>query len=82
MVGLIEKTTNRKITDSDKLIATKGADEIDLVNSGLEETMIFAYNQIRDIWKNTKGMQDLRTAAFVSAINKIAESYRALGIFP
>ncbi len=58
----------------------QGADEIDLVNSGLEETMIFAYGELREIAKRRD--TDLRTAAFVSAINKIAVLYEEMGIFP
>jgi glutamate dehydrogenase (NAD(P)+) len=57
-----------------------GASEEDLVNSGLEDTMAFAYEEIRAIRKE-KGI-DMRTAAFVSAINKIATSYEQMGIFP
>ena len=58
------------------------ADEIDLVNSGLEETMTGAYNQIREILKSDPKIPDLRTAAFLNAINKIATAYMELGIFP
>jgi len=57
-----------------------GASESDLVNSGLEDTMAFAYDEIRSI-REEKGI-DMRTAAFVSAINKIATSYEQMGIFP
>jgi glutamate dehydrogenase (NAD(P)+) len=57
-----------------------GADEIDLVNSGLEETMITAYNEIRDLSRRHR--TDLRTAAFINAIDKVAVSYLEMGIFP
>ncbi len=57
-----------------------GAGERDLVNSGLEDTMTHAYDEIRAIRKK-KGV-DMRTAAFVSAIDKIAGSYEQMGIFP
>ncbi|WP_022836009.1 Glu/Leu/Phe/Val family dehydrogenase [Salisaeta longa] len=57
-----------------------GASEQDLVNSGLEDTMAFAYDEIRII-REEKGV-DMRTAAFISAINKIAKSYADMGIFP
>ena len=57
-----------------------GASEEDLVNSGLEDTMAFAYDEIRAI-REEKSI-DMRTAAFVSAINKIATSYEQMGIFP
>jgi glutamate dehydrogenase (NAD(P)+) len=43
--------------------------------------MIAAYNEIRVIMKQKKA-PDLRTAAFISAIGKIATSYMELGIFP
>src|SRR5262249_32268423 len=64
LLGAIEKTTGEHITDEDRKNITKGADEVDLVNSGLEETMIAAYAQIRDIRSGVKGCPDLRTAAF------------------
>ncbi len=57
-----------------------GAGERDLVNSGLEDTMAHAYKEIRAIRKE-EGI-DMRTAAFMSAINKIAKSYKQMGIFP
>ena len=57
-----------------------GASERDLVNSGLEDTMAFAYDEIRVIREEKR--TDMRTAAFVSAINKIAKSYERMGIFP
>ncbi|MCH8905427.1 MAG: Glu/Leu/Phe/Val dehydrogenase [Bacteroidetes bacterium] len=78
----IEKLTNKGLSVREKMSITKGADEIDLVNSGLEETMVSAYNQIRDIWKKNKKIRDLRTAAYVCSLNKIATSYQLLGIFP
>lgn len=59
-----------------------GPDELDLVYSGLEETMIVAYDNIRETLLENKKIGDLRTAAFVTAIRKIVESYKLLGIFP
>ncbi len=82
LVSATEQGLGRKFPEKVRHILTKGPDELDLVNSGLEETMISAYQQIRDIWRRRKNVSDLRTAAFVSAIEKIALSYRELGIFP
>ena len=82
LVELIEKSVAKTLDAKSKSIILHGADEEDLVNSGLEETMIHAYNEIRDTWKKNKKIPDLRTAAFVVAIDKIANSYIALGIFP
>jgi len=82
LVELVERTTGKTINAKEKDFLTKGADEVDLVRSGLEETMITGYQQIRLVYKRKKAVQDLRTAAFVSALNKISSDYLALGIFP
>ncbi len=82
LVGLVERTVGREISDEEKRMIARGADEIDLVRSGLEETMINAYHQIRDVMVDKPKVTDLRTAAFVSAINKISSDYMSLGIFP
>jgi glutamate dehydrogenase (NAD(P)+) len=82
LIGAVEKITGKSLDAKQRKVLTHGADEIDLVRSGLEETMIFAYNEIREIRKNNKKIEDLRTAAFVSGIQKLGVSYQALGIFP
>ena len=60
----------------------RGASEEDLVISGLEETMITAYQEIRAVRQHLGGQADLRTTAFISSIDKIAHCYKDLGIFP
>lgn len=82
MVSAVEEITGKKLSARQFDSVVRGADEVDLVNSGLEETMIYAYAEIREIWKSKPEIEDLRTAAFVSAINKIAVAYGELGIFP
>lgn len=82
IMNAVERLTTRNISKDEKLLITRGADEIDLVNSGLEETMVTAYNQIFETWKKNKKIEDLRTAAFVTAINKISVAYVNMGIFP
>ena len=82
MVDLIERTTGKNVTNKERSFLTRGGDEIDLVRSGLEETMITAYGQIREIYKRRKKVEDLRTAAFINAINKVASDYTSLGVFP
>ena len=81
MVTSLENTTGKTLTDAEKAVLLHGADEEDLVNSGLDETMTTAFREIRE----TQGRfpkADLRCAAFISAIDKIAQSYMSLGIFP
>ena len=60
----------------------KGLDEEDLVRSGLEETMVTGYQEISEILKTHKSVNDFRTAAFVCAIQKVGLAYLELGVFP
>jgi glutamate dehydrogenase (NAD(P)+) len=78
----IEEYTGKKIPQDIRDQITHGADEADLVDSGLEETMITAFQQIREIARQHKLGMDLRTAAFINAIEKVAVSYNEMGIFP
>lgn len=82
IMNVIEKTTGKTVSNRDKSMIVRGADEVDLVRSGLEETMITAYKEIRDIKKRKKKLTNLREAAFLSALNKIASDYMQLGVFP
>jgi glutamate dehydrogenase (NAD(P)+) len=82
MLKTTEQATGRTCTDDERATMTKGPDEQDLVNSGLEETMISAFHDLLKTQRQTKGIPDLRIAAFVSAIHKVARSYMELGIFP
>ncbi|RYF93615.1 MAG: Glu/Leu/Phe/Val dehydrogenase, partial [Chitinophagaceae bacterium] len=72
----------KKIESGEKDEIIQGPDEIDLVRSGLEETMISATHEIIDCWKKNKAIPDMRTAAYVVAIDKVGTSYAELGIFP
>jgi len=55
-------------------------DELALVRSGLEDTMLEAYQRIRDIWRSRDDVPCLRTAAFVSAVSRIADYYRRFAL--
>jgi glutamate dehydrogenase (NAD(P)+) len=78
----IESATGHTFSDVERRQLVRGPDEEDLVNSGLEETMATAFRQIRAVHHANARIPDLRTAAFVAAIDKIAQSYLELGIFP
>ena len=60
--------------------AIQGGKEIDLVRSGLEDTMRNAYEVISKTWNSDKRIKDLRTAAMMVAIKRIAQSYSSMGI--
>lgn len=58
----------------------RGAGELELVRSGLDDTMRFAYQSMREVWHGRPEVTDLRTAAFIVAIERVAASYRAKGL--
>lgn len=78
----IEGLTGKSVSDTERKFIKHGPEEVDLVHSGLEETMITATREIMDIWKANPEIPDMRTAAYVCAINKVGTSYTELGIFP
>ena len=82
ILGQIEELSGKTVSEKERLFIMHGAEEVDLVHSGLEETMITATREIMQIWLSTPEIPDMRTAAYVSAINKVATSYAELGIFP
>ncbi len=82
LLSAVENATEQKFNQEMIKLYSRGADEQDLVRSGLEETMAGSYQEIRNIQLRLGGNIDLRTAAFVSAIDKIALCYAELGIFP
>ena len=74
--------TGKTFSEADRQSLVKVTDELAIVNSGLEDTMIVAYQEIREALRSQPEVGDLRTAAFVTAINKVAIVYEELGIFP
>jgi glutamate dehydrogenase (NAD(P)+) len=82
MVAATESLTGRRIPAATRQRLIQGGDEAELVHSGLETAMVQAYSEITDIFKRRPKVKDLRTAAFICAIDKVATTYRELGIFP
>ena len=82
ILNMNERFFKQSIDKKTKNAIIKGPKEIDLVNSGLEETMRDAFREIMELYKRKKGVNDLRTAAFALAIDKVATTYLQLGIFP
>ena len=58
----------------------RGADELELVRSGLDDTMRAAYQAMRTVWHGRDDVTDLRMAAYLVSIRKVADSYRAKGL--
>ncbi len=81
-VRALESLTGKRLSDDDRRMLIHGSDEQDIVNSGLEETMVVAYHAIRETYKQHPGLADLRAGAFRTAIDKIARLYMELGVYP
>src|SRR5450432_850169 len=82
ILGQMEELSGKKVSTKERDFIMHGADEADLVYSGLEETMITATREIMDSWKANPAVPDMRTAAYVVAINKVETSYAEVRIFP
>ena len=78
----IELATGKAFSDADRAVLVQVPDELSIVNSALEETMVVAYQEIRETLRRKPALQDLRTASFFNAIGKVAQAYLDLGIFP
>ncbi|NNK78809.1 MAG: glutamate dehydrogenase, partial [Litoreibacter sp.] len=58
----------------------EGAGEVELVRSGLDDTMRTAYQAMRNVWHARDDVEDLRTAGYLVSIDRVAASYRAKGL--
>ena len=82
MLSAIERATGVRLTSAQRASVVRGADELTVVNSGLEETMVVAYREIRATLQRHPDMGSLRIAAMSNAIEKVARAYLSLGVFP
>ena len=82
LLQAIELATGQTFSDTDRASLVQATDELSIVNSGLEDTMAAAYQEIREALRRQPALRDLRAAAFFTAINKIARTYLERGIFP
>jgi glutamate dehydrogenase (NAD(P)+) len=82
ILGQIEELTGKQVSKSAREFIVHGPEEVDLIHSGLEETMINATREIVACWNSNPNIPDMRTAAYVVAIDKVANAYNELGIFP
>jgi glutamate dehydrogenase (NAD(P)+) len=80
IIGLIEQAIGRPLPGRVATDFIEGSGELQHVRSGLKGTMKQAYEEIREVFHEHPRVDDLRTAAFVVALNKIARSYREMGL--
>ena len=80
LIDELENVSGQKLSDTFKQRYLHGAGELELVRSGLEDTMRGAYQDMRKVWHERADVHDLRTAAYLVSIGKVADSYRAKGL--
>jgi len=80
LVAALEKMTSNSFPAEMKDEFIKGAREIDLVRSGLEEKMKEGYYAIHETFHSDRKIKSFRMAAMVIAVRKVAEAYKYLGI--
>jgi glutamate dehydrogenase (NAD(P)+) len=81
IISALQSLTQKDVPEWMQKEIVKGADELDLVRSGLDDTMRHAYQELSETLQSNDKVKDFRTAAYVVAINKIARSYFDLGVY-
>jgi glutamate dehydrogenase (NAD(P)+) len=76
----LESVTGQQVPDWMRKEIVQGASELDLVRSGLDDTMRAGYREISEVMAQSDEIRDMRTAAYVIAVDKIARWYRMQGI--
>jgi glutamate dehydrogenase (NAD(P)+) len=82
LLEVVQKLTGKGLSEEEIRDYSSGPSEEDLVVSGLEETMVTSYQKIRQMRRAHRDEPDLRTAAFIVAIEMICGTYGDMGIFP
>ena len=80
LIDEMERMTGTSVSGNFKEQYLKGADELTLVRSGLDDTMRIAYQAMAEVWRSHPKVSDLRTAAYLVSIERVAGAYKALGL--
>ena len=81
IVHALENMTGKDVPDHIKANLGRGADEFDLVRSGLDDSMRQGMQEIIDTYNRNDKIEDYRTAAYVIALSKLSRSYLDIGVF-
>ena len=81
LISAMESLTDQTVPESMRNEIVRGADELDLVRSGLDDSMRNAYQELSETLHNNDKVEDFRTAAYVVAIDKISRSYFDIGVY-
>ncbi|MEM7242625.1 MAG: Glu/Leu/Phe/Val dehydrogenase dimerization domain-containing protein [Pseudomonadota bacterium] len=80
LISEIERLIGKPVSDTFKEDYFQGAGELELVRSGLDDTMRSAYQSMREVWHARADVDSLRTAAYLVAIERVASAYAAKGL--
>lgn len=80
LINEMERLTGKSVSAQFEEKYLQGADELALVRSGLEDTMRTAYQSMAEVWRARDDVEDLRTAAYLVSIQRVASSYQMLGL--
>jgi len=80
LVQEMERLVGKPVSDDFKAKFFQGAGELELVRSGLEDTMRTSYQSMQSVWRSRNDVDSLRTAAYLVSLDRIAGSYKALGL--
>ncbi len=80
LISELEGNLGQDLSPEFKQKYLHGADELELVRSGLDDSMRSAYHAMRQVWRDWKNVDDLRTAAYIVAIQRVAASYAVKGL--
>jgi glutamate dehydrogenase (NAD(P)+) len=81
MLQAIEAMTGKQAEEWMQKELVYGADELDLVRSGLDDTMRNSYHQLKEVLNTNDKVTDFRTASYVVAIQKLLRSYFDIGVY-
>ncbi|MGD8316548.1 MAG: Glu/Leu/Phe/Val dehydrogenase [Myxococcales bacterium] len=81
LLSLLTRLTGKSLPPEDAAVLHQAPTEIDFVRTALENTMTISYDKVHDLWKR-RALPDLRTSAYLTAIESVANSYVLDGIFP
>lgn len=80
LIDELESLEGHNLSHEFKQKYLHGAGELELVRSGLDDTMRAGYSAMREVWHGREDVSDLRVAAYLVAIDRVAASYRAKGL--
>jgi glutamate dehydrogenase (NAD(P)+) len=80
LIAEIETITDRQFGENFRQNYENGSKEVDLVRSGLDDTMRCSYESMRSVWRENEKCPDLRTAAYIVALQRVAQTYSSLNL--